>query len=194
MLIITLLLGFGFGTLPASFGQTVPPPAPSAPATPTPPKPKQPLSPKKQAAKEKKKTVQVQKNQAKRGELSQKYGMTLEQIQQYEALQQVCREKTAEVRKTPGLPRKERRQKIKTANKEFHASVNGILTPAQRAMVAGYHNQQSKQNEQAHKVLTSYRKERKALNTHHNLSNRAESLAQLNKKYKSESEYPFRAH
>jgi len=188
MLIITLLLGFGLGAFPYSFGQTAPPPAPSAPAA-SKPKPKSGAAKAlKQAQRKQKQQQQASvRKQKKRTELTQKYGMTLSQIQQYEALQKGRQEKMVAVKKTSGLSKKECRQQIKAISKEFRASVNTILTPQQLSAMQDEATRHAKHFSNAVRpVLKNYRKERMAIKTKSTLPDRPEAFAQLDKKYETE--------
>jgi len=186
ILIFTLLLGFGFGVQPPSFGQTAPPPAQNAPAAPKPKPGAAKAKAAKQAARKKKRQQQADSNrQGKRTELTQKYGMNLTQIQQYEALQKTRKEKVDALNKTPGVSGKNRRQKIKAINKEFLASVDQILTPAQRTIATTQRSQKAQQNTQVYPMLKQYRKERQAIRADHNIADHAAALAQLDKKYET---------
>ena len=53
------------------------------------------------------------RKQEQRKELTTKYGMTMDQIRQYEALQAIRHKKVMEIKKTSGLSQQERRKKIK---------------------------------------------------------------------------------
>jgi len=126
------------------------------------------------------------KQQAKGAELTQKYGMNLTQIQQYEALDAARQKKVSEVNKTPGLAKKERKEKIKAIKKEFQASLDEILTPDQRKSVAAQRSKRPLLTAQVKPILKKYRKERSDIRHNKSLPNRSEALSQVDKKYENE--------
>ena len=120
-----------------------------------------------------------------------RYGLTQQQLQQYNALQAARHKKAEEIKKTPGLLSPERRTRIKNVTQEFQSSLAKILTPQQLAAMKGKRDKGDKRDKDADRNLKNsakkeYRKERAVIKSKKTaLPNPDEALAQLNKKYES---------
>jgi len=185
ILILTLLLGFGFGVQPSSFGQSAaPPPAQNAPAVSKPGSTRALRQAQRQKNRQQQAAVRKQK---KRAELATKFGMTLAQIQQYEALQAARVKKVAEIKKIPGLSQQDIRKRIYAETKEFTASMNKILTPAQLELITKERKNSTAQAAQVRPMLQRYRKELSALRTLRATQpdNYKKEVAQLKKNYET---------
>ncbi|GHU98834.1 hypothetical protein FACS1894159_01910 [Bacteroidia bacterium] len=95
--------------------------------------------------------------------LTAKYGLTQQQIRQYDALQATRRKKVAEINHTPGLSQKERNKRIKAATKEFRDARQRIFTPAQAAVLAGERDGRADRHARTSQILKDYRKKRIAI-------------------------------
>ena len=123
---------------------------------------------------------------AKHADLVAKYGMTQKQLQQYDALEAVRLKKVAEIKEAPSLLSQERRTRIREAVQEFQSSLGKVLTPQQLALMKGEWDKEADQALKIYAIKKEYRIERSVLKSQETtLSNPAEALTQLNKKYES---------